>query len=249
MSLLKGKVALVTGGAQGIGRSIVETFVANGAKVAFTYIGDDTIPLAFEKELAEKGAEVLAIPADASSLEDAQKSVDAVVEKFSALHIVVNNAGITQDNLLLRMTEEQWDRVININLKSVFNYSKVAIRPMMRQKEGVFINISSVVGLSGNAGQINYSASKAGILGVTFSVAKEFASRNIRSNAIAPGFILTQMTDHINEKERDAWMKDIPLQRAGTPEDVANACLFLASDLSSYITGQVIRVDGGMIVG
>lgn len=249
MSLLKDKVALVTGGAQGIGRSIVEAFVANGAKVAFTYIGDDTIPLAFEKELTEKGAEVLPIPADASSLEDAQKSVDAVVEKFSALHIVVNNAGITQDNLLLRMTEEQWDRVININLKSVFNYSKVAIRPMMRQKEGVFINISSVVGLSGNAGQINYSASKAGILGVTFSVAKEFASRNIRSNAIAPGFILTKMTDHINEKERDAWMKDIPLQRAGTPEDVANACLFLASDLSSYITGQVIRVDGGMIVG
>ncbi len=243
MSLLAGKTALVTGGTRGIGRAIVDHFVAEGALVFFTYAG--SADKAAEIEVLH-GGQARSFQADAASFDRAHEVVEAIVEAAGALHIVVNNAGITRDNLLLRMTEAQWDEVLAANLKSVFNYTKAATKVMMRQRAGAFVNISSVVGLGGNAGQANYAASKAGIIGFTKSVARELGSRNIRANVVAPGFIATEMTAALPEAELQKWLQDVPLGRAGTGADVAQACAFLASDRASYITGQVLLVDGGM---
>ncbi|NOZ33729.1 MAG: 3-oxoacyl-[acyl-carrier-protein] reductase [Chlorobi bacterium] len=246
MKLLEGKVAVITGAARGIGKSIAIKFAEQGADIAFTDLvrNDDMINL--EKELEKMGVKAKGYPSDASNFEGSQKTIDTIIEDFGRIDALVNNAGITRDTLLMRMTEEQWDLVIKINLKSVFNMTKAAQKYMLKQRSGSIINMSSVVGVSGNAGQSNYSASKAGIIGFTKSVAKELGARNIRSNAVAPGFIITEMTAKIPEKAREEWLKIIPLKRGGTPEDVANTCIFLASDLSSYVSGQVIHVCGGM---
>lgn len=243
MNLLEGKVALITGGTRGIGRAVVDRFVAYGAQVYFTYAG--SVDKAAEIE-AQHAGRARGFQADAALTVRAQEVVDAVVEAAGGLHVVVNNAGITRDNLLLRMTEAQWDEVQNANLKSVFNYTKAAAKVMMRQRAGSFVNISSVVGVGGNAGQANYAASKAGIIGFTKSVAKELASRNIRANVIAPGFIQTEMTAALPEEDLKKWLQDVPLGRAGSCDDVAEACAFLASDKAAYITGQTLLVDGGM---
>lgn len=247
MNLLKGKNALVTGASKGIGRAIALKFAEHGANVAFTYLSSIELGQALEKELVAHGIKAKGYRSDASDFTQADKLITDVIADFGSLDILVNNAGITMDNLLLRMNEEAWDRVMNVNLKSCFNTVKAVMKPMMKQKAGSIINMTSVVGIKGNAGQANYAASKAGIIGFTKSVALEVGSRGIRCNAIAPGFIETEMTGKLDEKTVQLWRDAIPLKRGGQPEDVADACVFLASDLSSYITGQVIQVDGGML--
>ncbi len=242
-----GKVALITGASKGIGRAIAAHFAQLGADVAFTYLSSVEKGQALETELAAHGAKVKGYRSDASDYAQAEKLIEDVLADFGKLDILVNNAGITQDGLLMRMSEQQWDQVMNVNLKSVFNLTKAATKPMMRAKAGSIINMTSVVGIKGNAGQANYAASKAGIIGFTKSVALELGSRNIRCNAIAPGFIETEMTDALDPKQVDEWRKAIPLKRGGRPEDVAKATAFLASDDSAYITGQVLQVDGGML--
>lgn len=247
MKLLAGKTTLVTGASKGIGRAIALRFAEQGANVAFTYLSSVEQGKALEAELASKGIKAKGYRSDASDYTQAEKLINDVVADFGSLDVLVNNAGITMDNLLLRLNEEAWDKVINVNLKSCFNTVKAATKPMMKQKSGSIINMTSVVGLKGNAGQANYAASKAGIIGFTKSVALELGSRGIRSNAIAPGFIETEMTGKLDEKTVQSWRDAIPLKRGGKPEDVADACVFLASDMSSYITGQVLQVDGGML--
>lgn len=246
MSLLTGKVVIVTGGSRGIGESIVRKMVENGASVAFTYRSSSAESDAIVAELSANGANVKAYQSDAGSFDSSAKLINNVLADFGQIDVVVNNAGITKDNLLMRMSEEQWNDVIDVNLKSVFNMTKNVIRPMLKARKGSIINISSVVGVNGNAGQANYAASKAGIIGFSKSVAKELGSRNIRSNVIAPGFIQTDMTDVLDDKIKDGLMASIPLKRLGQGEEVANAVLFLASDLSSYVTGQTLSVCGGM---
>ena len=246
MNLLENKVALITGAGRGIGKAIAMRFAQEGCKIAFTDIALNDVVLETEKELKALGVEAKAYASNAANFAETQQVVDEIVKDFGRIDILVNNAGITKDTALKRMTEEMWDAVINVNLKSVFNFTK-AVQPVMwKQAGGSVINMSSVVGVSGNANQCNYSASKAGIIGFTKSAAKEMGVRNIRHNAIAPGFIITAMTDALPEDVRKAWEQQIPLRRGGTPEDVANVALFLASDLSSYVTGQVIHCCGGM---
>jgi 3-oxoacyl-[acyl-carrier protein] reductase len=248
MALLNGKTALVTGGSRGIGRGIVERFLQEGADVAFTFVSNPDKANALAAELAAAhGRRVLAIQSDAGDFAQAQAAVDQVVNAWERLDVLVNNAGITKDQLLMRMSEADWDAVMATNLKSVFNMTKAVMRTMLKQRHGSIINMSSVVGVKGNAGQANYAASKAGIIGFTKSVALELGSRNIRSNAIAPGFIETEMTAALDPKVVEQWREGIPLKRGGTPADVANACVFLGSDLSSYITGQTLHVCGGML--
>lgn len=247
MKLLSGKNALVTGASKGIGKAVALKFAEEGANVAFTYLSSVEQGEALEKELKELGVNAKGYRSDASDFAAAEELINNVVADFGSLDILVNNAGITQDNLLMRMNEEMWDKVININLKSVFNTVKAATRTFMKQKSGSIINMTSVVGIKGNAGQANYAASKAGIIGFTKSVALELGSRNIRSNAIAPGFIETEMTAKLDEKTVQSWRDAIPLKRGGTPEDVADCAVFLASDMSAYMTGQVLQVDGGML--
>ena len=247
MKLLQGKNTLITGASKGIGRAIAILYAEEGANVAFTYLSSVEEGQALETELISKGVKAKGYRSDASNFAQADKLINDVVTDFGSLDVLVNNAGITQDNLLLRMTEEMWDKVIDINLKSCFNTVKAAAKPMMKQKGGSIINMTSVVGLKGNAGQANYAASKAGIIGFTKSVALELGSRNIRSNAVAPGFIETEMTDKLDAKTVQSWRDAIPLRRGGKPEDVAQVCVFLGSEQSSYITGQVIQVDGGML--
>ena len=248
MKLLENKIALITGASRGIGREIAKKFAEQGANIAFTYLSSIEKGQALEAELAAYGVKAKGYRSDASDYNAAEQLVVDVVADFGTLDIVVNNAGITRDTLLMRMSEDQWDEVLRVNLKSVFNLTKAATKPMMRAKQGSIINVTSVVGLMGNAGQSNYAASKAGIIGFTKSIAKELGSRNIRSNAIAPGFIETEMTGELNEKALEDWLKNIPLKRAGQGDEVANACVFLASDMSKYITGQVLQVDGGMLM-
>jgi len=245
--LLVNKVALVTGATRGIGRGIALTFAKNGASVAFTYVSSDEKALALEKELAAFGVKAKAYKSDAGDFKAADDLVNQVVADFGTIDVLVNNAGITRDTLLMRMSEQQWDEVMTANLKSVFNLTKAAQRPMLKAKKGSIINMSSVVGVKGNAGQSNYAASKAGIIGFTKSVALELGSRNIRCNAIAPGFIETEMTGALDEKVVQQWRDAIPLKRGGSADDVANLTLFLASDMSAYITGQCINVCGGML--
>ncbi len=248
MGILEGKVALITGGSRGIGKGIVERFLEEGADVAFTYVSSPEKANATAAELAAKtGRKVLAIQSDAGDFNAAQAAVDKVVADWGKLDILVNNAGITKDQLLMRMSEADFDAVMTTNMKSVFNMTKAVLRTMLKQRSGSIINMSSVVGVQGNAGQANYAASKAAILGFTKSVAKELGSRNIRSNAIAPGFIETEMTAALDPKVVEGWREGIPLKRGGTPTDVANACVFLGSDLSAYITGQTLSVCGGML--
>ena len=248
MGILEGKVALITGGSRGIGKGIVERFLEEGADVAFTYVSSPEKANATAAELAAKtGRKVLAIQSDAGDFNAAQSAVDKVVADWGKLDILVNNAGITKDQLLMRMSEADFDAVMTTNMKSVFNMTKAVLRTMLKQRSGSIINMSSVVGVQGNAGQANYAASKAAILGFTKSVAKELGSRNIRSNAIAPGFIETEMTAALDPKVVEGWREGIPLKRGGTPTDVANACVFLGSDLSAYITGQTLSVCGGML--
>jgi 3-oxoacyl-[acyl-carrier protein] reductase len=245
--LLSGKTALVTGASKGIGRGIALKLAESGANVAFTYLSSVEKGLVLEAELQKYMVKAKGYRSDASDFKAADDLVNEVVKDFGTIDIVVNNAGITRDGLLMRMSEEQFNEVIRTNLNSVFNITKAVQRPMLKQRNGSIINISSVVGVKGNAGQANYAASKAGIIGFTKSVALELGSRNIRCNAIAPGFIETEMTEVLNQETVKQWREAIPLKRGGTPEDVANAVLFLASGLSSYITGQVIHVDGGML--
>jgi 3-oxoacyl-[acyl-carrier protein] reductase len=243
---LKSKVALITGASRGIGRAIAQKLSEAGAQIAFTYKSSDEKALALQKELEQYGTKSLAIKADAASFAESQAVVDRVISEFGALHILVNNAGITRDTLLLRMSESHWDEVMANNLKSAFNFTKAAAKPMISQREGRIINISSVVGLTGNAGQANYAASKAGLIGFTKSIAKELASRNILANVIAPGWIETEMTEVLTDDQKKMFDAAIPMKRGGKAEEVADAVLFLASSLSSYITGETIRVDGGM---
>ncbi len=247
MKLLQGKTALVTGASKGIGKAIAIKYAEHGANVAFTYLSSVEQGLALEAELASKGIRAKGYRSDASNFAEAEKLVNNVITDFGSLEILINNAGITMDNLLLRLNEEAWDKVINVNLKSCFNTVKAATKQMMKQKSGSIINMTSVVGLKGNAGQSNYAASKAGIIGFTKSVALELGSRGIRSNAIAPGFIETEMTGKLDEKTVQSWRDAIPLKRGGKPEDVADACVFLGSDMSAYISGQVLQVDGGKL--
>ena len=247
MKLLESKVAIVTGGSRGIGKAICQTFAENGCDVAFTYNNSKESAESLAKDLKNIGINAKAYKSDASSFDDATQLVEDVINDFGKIDILVNNAGIKKDNLLMRMDKEDFDSVINTNLSSVFNLTKASIRTFLKQRSGSIINISSVVGVKGNAGQSNYSASKAGIIGFSKSVALELGSRNIRSNVIAPGFIETDMTDSLSEDVINSWKESIPLKRGGDPSDVGNACVFLASDLSSYITGQVLHVDGGML--
>jgi 3-oxoacyl-[acyl-carrier protein] reductase len=248
MKLLENKVVIITGASRGIGRSIAQKCIEHGARVAFTYLSSDEKARALEQELSQNGGEVKGFKSDAANFEQAQQLVDDVVAHFGTVDVLVNNAGITRDTLLMRMTEEQWDEVINTNLKSAFNLTKAVLRPMLKAKSGSIINMSSIVGVRGNAGQANYAASKAGLIGFTKSVAQELGSRNIRCNAIAPGFIETEMTEVLDPKAVEQWRNSIPMKRGGTPEDVANVTLFLGSDLSAYVTGQTIPVCGGMLM-
>lgn len=247
MKLLAGKTALITGASKGIGRKIAEKFAEHGANVAFTYLSSVEKGQALEEELKVFGTQIKGYRSDASKFAEAEQLIADIVADFGTLDIVVNNAGITKDGLLMRMSEENFDDVIEVNLKSVFNTTKAASKIMMKNRKGVFINMSSIVGVQGNAGQANYAASKAGIIGFTKSVAKELGSRNIRSNVVAPGFIRTEMTEVLDPKVVEGWEKDIPLKRAGEVDDVANVCVFLASDMSAYVTGQVLSVCGGML--
>jgi 3-oxoacyl-[acyl-carrier protein] reductase len=247
MQLLQNKVALITGATRGIGRGIALNFAKNGANIAFTYVSSEEKAKAFEAELQALGVKAKGYKSDAGDFKAADELVTNVVAEFGTIDVLVNNAGITRDTLLMRMSEQQWDEVMNANLKSVFNLTKAVQRPMLKAKKGSIINMSSVVGVKGNAGQSNYAASKAGIIGFTKSVALELGSRNIRSNAIAPGFIETEMTAALDEKVVQQWRDSIPLKRGGTTEDVANVTLFLASDMSAYVTGQCINVCGGML--
>lgn len=247
MKLLEGKVALITGASRGIGRGIALKFAEQGANIAFTYLSSVEKGEALAKELEAFGIKAKGYRSDAADFKASEELVNNVVTDFGTVDVLVNNAGITRDTLLMRMSEQQWDEVMNANLKSVFNLTKAVQKPMLKQRKGSIINMSSVVGIKGNAGQANYAASKAGIIGFTKSVALELGSRNIRSNAIAPGFIETEMTDALDPKVVDAWRAGVPLKRGGTAEDVANATVFLASDMSAYITGQVINVCGGML--
>ena len=247
MKLLESKVAIVTGGSRGIGKAICQTFAENGCDVAFTYNNSKESAENLAKDLKNIGINAKAYKSDASSFDDATQLVEDVINDFGKIDILVNNAGIKKDNLLMRMDKEDFDSVINTNLSSVFNLTKASIRTFLKQRSGSIINISSVVGVKGNAGQSNYSASKAGIIGFSKSVALELGSRNIRSNVIAPGFIETDMTDSLSEDVINSWKESIPLKRGGDPSDVGNACVFLASDLSSYITGKVLHVYGGML--
>ena len=247
MNLLEGKTAIITGGSRGIGKAIVEIFVKQGANVAFTYSSSSDAAKAIENKLSSKNVKVKSYKSDASNFEEAQLLAASVLEEFGSIDILVNNAGITKDNLLMRMSEEDFDRVIQVNLKSVFNMTKAVQRTMLKQRKGSIINMSSVIGVKGNAGQSNYAASKAGIIGFTKSMAIELGSRNIRSNAIAPGFIVTEMTEELGEETIKQYFDAIPLKRGGSPEEIANTCVFLGSDMSSYLTGQVLNVDGGML--
>ena len=247
MKLLEGKVAIITGASRGIGSGIAKVFAQHGAQVAFTYSSSTESALILENELTALGTKAKGYQSNAGNYVEAQNLVDAVIAEFGTVDVLINNAGITKDNLLMRMSEEDFDKVIEINLKSVFNMTKAVQKIMLKNRKGSIVNMSSVVGVKGNAGQANYAASKAGMIGFTKSVALELGSRNIRCNAIAPGFIETEMTAKLNEDVVQGWRDSIPLRRGGTPEDVANACLFLASDMSAYVTGQVMNVDGGML--
>lgn len=248
MGLLENKVVLITGASRGIGRSIAVECVKQGAKVAFTYLSSAEKAKALEDELTACGRIAKGFKSDASDFDQAQQLVEEVVKEFETVDVLINNAGITRDTLLMRMTEEQWDEVISTNLKSAFNLTKAVIRPMLKARSGSIINMSSVVGVSGNAGQANYAASKAGLIGFTKSIAQELGSRNIRCNAIAPGFIETEMTGSLDDKVVQEWRNSIPLKRGGTPEDVSNLTVFLASEMSAYITGQTLNVCGGMLM-
>jgi 3-oxoacyl-[acyl-carrier protein] reductase len=247
MQLVQGKVVLVTGASRGIGRAIANQFAQAGAHVAFTYLSSVEKGEALVKELEAYGVKSKGYRSDASMFDAAEELVNAVIADFGQIDVLINNAGITRDGLLMRMTEDQWDEVIRVNLKSVFNLTKAVIKPMMKAKSGSIVNMTSIVGVKGNAGQANYAASKAGIIGFTKSVALELGSRNIRCNSIAPGFIETEMTGELNEATVDEWKKAIPMKRGGNASEVANVCLFLGSDLSSYVTGQTIQVDGGLL--
>jgi 3-oxoacyl-[acyl-carrier protein] reductase len=246
MKLLEGKTALITGANRGIGKSIAIKFAEHGANIAFSDIQYNEDSTELEKILAGYGVKAKGYASDASSFTDSEQLINRIMEDFTTIDVLVNNAGITRDNLLLRMSEQDWDRVMNVNLKSVFNLTKAIQKVMIKQRFGSIINMSSVVGVEGNSGQSNYAASKAGIIGFTKSIAQELGSRNIRCNAIAPGYIETEMTAKLPQEFRDKWIQDIPLKRAGTPDDVANLALFLASDFSSYVTGQAIPVCGGL---
>jgi len=246
--LLKNKVILITGASRGIGKSIAQSCVNQGATVVFTYLSSEEKARALETELSSQGGIAVGIKSDASDFDQAHQLVDQVVERFGTVDVLVNNAGITRDTLMMRMTEAQWDEVINTNLKSAFNLTKAVIKPMLKARSGSIINMSSVVGVKGNAGQANYAASKAGLIGFTKSIAAELGSRNIRCNAIAPGFIETEMTEVLDPAVVEQWRNAIPLKRGGQPEDVANATVFLASDMSAYITGQTLHVCGGMLM-
>jgi len=246
MKLLEGKVAIITGATRGIGKGIAEKFAENGANIAFTYVSSDEQAKKLEEDLAKHGIKAKGYKSNAAEYAAAEEFINNVVEEFGQIDAIVNNAGITRDGLLMRMSEENWDDVMNINLKSVFNITKCVLRTLLKQKFGSIINMSSVVGIEGNAGQSNYAASKAGIIGFTKSIAQELGSRNIRCNAICPGFIETEMTAQLDQSIMEGWIEDIPMKRAGTPEDVANAALFLASDLSTYVSGQTLNVCGGM---
>ena len=247
MKLLEGKTAIITGGSRGIGKGIALVFAQHGANVAFTYSSSVESANSLEKELSNYGVKVKSYQSNAADHKESQDLVENVLTDFGSIDVLVNNAGITKDNLLMRMVEEDFDKVIEVNLKSVFNMTKAVQRTMLKQRKGSIINMSSVVGVKGNAGQSNYAASKAGIIGFSKSIALELGSRNIRSNVIAPGFIETEMTAKLDEKTVDVWRNAIPLKRGGSPEDIANACVFLASDLSAYVTGQTLNVDGGML--
>ncbi|MEO0058927.1 MAG: hypothetical protein RLZZ312_574 [Bacteroidota bacterium] len=247
MKLLEGKTAIITGASRGIGRGIAEVFASHGCNVAFTYSSSMAAATELENQLTATGIKAKGYQSNAAIFDEAQKLVDTILADFGSVDILINNAGITKDNLLLRMSEFDFDEVIAVNLKSVFNMTKAIQKPFLKQRKGSIINMSSVVGVKGNAGQTNYAASKAGVIGFTKSVALELGSRNIRCNAIAPGFIETEMTAKLDEKIVQGWREGIPLKRGGTCEDVANACVFLASDMSAYITGQVLNVDGGML--
>lgn len=246
MKLLEGKTAIITGAARGIGKAIALKFAQQGANIAFTDLAIDDNAKQTEKELAAFGVKVKGYASNAADFNDTHKVVEEIAKDFGTIDVLVNNAGITRDGLMMRMSEQQWDMVINVNLKSAFNFIHAVTPIMMKQKSGSIINMSSVVGLSGNAGQANYSASKAGMIGLAKSIGKELGSRGIRANCICPGFIITEMTGVLSDEVKQKWAEQIPLKRGGTPEDVANAALFLASDLSSYITGEVIPVTGGM---
>jgi len=247
MQLLKGKTAIVTGATRGIGKGVALKLAEQGANVAFTYISSSEKALALENELHAFGVKAKAYKSDASLMKDAEELIKNVLENFESIDVLVNNAGITKDNLLMRMSEEDFDRVLEVNLKSIFNMTKAVQRTMLKQRFGSIVNMTSVVGVKGNAGQSNYAASKAGVIGFTKSIALELGSRNIRCNAIAPGFIETEMTENLGEEVIKSWRNSIPLKRGGTSEDVANTTLFLASDLSAYITGQTLHVCGGML--
>jgi 3-oxoacyl-[acyl-carrier protein] reductase len=248
MKLLENKIVIVTGASRGIGKSIAEECVNQGATVIFTYLSSKEKAEALEAELSSNGGVAKCFKSDASKFEEAQALVDNVVSEYGTVDVLINNAGITRDTLLMRMSEEQWDEVINTNLKSAFNLTKAVQRPMLKARSGSIVNMSSVVGVKGNAGQANYAASKAGLIGFTKSVAAELGSRNIRCNAIAPGFIETEMTEALDQKVVQEWRNGIPLKRGGSPLDVANATVFLASDMSAYVTGQTIHVCGGMLM-
>ncbi|PEN12537.1 3-oxoacyl-[acyl-carrier-protein] reductase [Longibacter salinarum] len=243
---LSDKSILVTGGTRGIGRSIVDAFASTGARIAFTYRSSSDEADALVSELQEQGIDAMALQGNVAETDVAQKHVDAVTDAWDSLDVLINNAGITRDNLMLRMKEEDWDTVLDVNLKGVFNYAKAAYRPMMRQRGGTIINLSSVVGVMGNPGQTNYAASKAGIIGFSKSLAKELSTRGVRVNVVAPGYVDTEMTDALSDDARDAMLDAVPLGRPASPEDVANAVLYLASPAASYITGHVLHVDGGL---
>ena len=247
MKLLKGKTAIITGASRGIGKGIAKEFALNGANVAFTFSKSVELAKEFEKELTSLGVKAVAYQSDAANYNDSIELVEKIIKDFDSIDILVNNAGITRDNLLMRMQEEDFNQVIKVNLNSVFNMTKAVQKIMLKQRSGSIINMRSVVGVKGNAGQSNYAASKAGIIGFSKSIALELGSRNIRCNVIAPGFIETEMTKKLDEKIIENWRNSIPLKRGGTPADVANACIWLASDMSSYVTGQVLNIDGGLL--
>ncbi|MDG2369310.1 MAG: 3-oxoacyl-[acyl-carrier-protein] reductase [Flavobacteriales bacterium] len=247
MKLLEGKVVLITGATRGIGKGIALEFAKQGADIAFTYVSSPEKAKEVENQLKEFNVKAIGYQSNAGDFNQAQELVDKVVTEFGQIDTLINNAGITRDGLLMRMSEQDWDDIISVNLKSVFNMTKASLRTFLKQRKGSIINMSSIVGLQGNSGQSNYSASKAGIIGFSKSMAKEIGSRNIRCNVIAPGFIETEMTGALDEEVVNKWVENIPLKRAGTTEDIANTCVYLASDMSAYVTGQVISVCGGML--